>query len=122
MVLLTFAVILSILTFRLSVLTNCNFMSNAKELSPIVRVGPRGQITIPNALRERTKVSPGSFLSAAVHRNLIILKPLKVVELVSAQETAAAIAEGLADYRAGRVSGPYKNMAEFKAKRRQRKI
>lgn len=97
-------------------------MPNIKELTPVVRVGPRGQITIPNSLRQRTKVNVGSFLEAAVHRNLIILKPLKVVELVSAQETAAAIAEGLRDYRAGRVSGPYKNMAEFKVSRRKRKI
>jgi len=97
-------------------------MSNVKEPMPIVRVGPRGQITIPNALRQFTKVSTGSFLQAAVCRNLIVLKPLKMVELVSVQETKAAIAEGLEDYQAGRVSGPYKNMAEFKASRRKRKM
>jgi bifunctional DNA-binding transcriptional regulator/antitoxin component of YhaV-PrlF toxin-antitoxin module len=87
----------------------------------IVRVGPRGQITIPNDLRRQTKISTGSFLEAEVHHNVIVLKPVQVVDTVSAAEVEAAIAEGLKDQRAGRVSGPYKDMAEFKASRRQQK-
>ncbi len=87
----------------------------------IVRVGPRGQITIPSDLRRETNISPGSFLEAEVRHNVIVLKPVQVVDTVSAEEVEAAIAEGLKDHRAGRVSGPYKNMAEFKASRRKQK-
>lgn len=83
----------------------------------IVRVGPRGQITIPNDLRRQTNISTGSFLEAEVRHNVIVLKPVQVVDTISAEEVEAAIAEGLDDHRAGRVSGPYRNMAEFKASR-----
>ena len=48
---------------------------------------------------------------------LIIERTMKMIK----GQTKAAIAEGLADYRAGRVAGPYKNMAEFKASRQKRK-
>ena len=87
----------------------------------IVRVGPRGQITIPSELRRQTKISTGSFLEAEVRHNVIVLKPVQVVDTVSNAEVEAAIAEGLKDHRAGRVSGPHKNMAEFKASRRKQK-
>lgn len=92
-----------------------------EETMSLVRVGPRGQITIPNSLRRETRISAGSILEAEVRRNFIILTPVKVVNLVSNEELEAAIAEGLKDYRAGRVSGPFKNMTEFKEARRQRK-
>ena len=88
---------------------------------PIVRVGPRGQITIPNDLRRETKIATGSYLEAEVRHNLIILKPVQVVDMVSSEEVEAAIAEGLKDHRAGRKSGPYKNMAEFKTSRAKKK-
>ena len=88
---------------------------------PLVRVGPRGQITIPNALRRQTKIDTGSFLEAEVRHNLIVLKPVQVMDTVSAEEVEAAIAEGLQDHREGRVTGPFKNMAEFKASRRKQK-
>lgn len=87
---------------------------------PLVRVGPRGQVTIPNALRQQTKISTGSFLEAEVRHNLIVLKPVQVVDTVSAEEVEAAIAEGLQDHRDGRESGPFINMAEFKAGRRKK--
>ena len=87
----------------------------------IVRVGPRGQITIPNDLRRETKIGTGSYLKAEVRHNVIVLKPVQVVDAVSAADVEAAIAEGLKDHRAGRVSGPYKDMAEFKVRRRKQK-
>jgi len=89
---------------------------------PLVRVGPRGQITIPNALRLETRISTGSLLEAEVRHNLIILKPVEVVDTVPAEEVAAAIAEGLEDRHQGRVTGPFANMDEFKTQRcRQKK-
>jgi AbrB family looped-hinge helix DNA binding protein len=88
---------------------------------PIVRVGPKGQITIPNDLRRETKIGTGSYLEAEVRHNGIVLKPVQAVGAVSGADVEAAIAEGLEDHRAGRVSGPYKNMAEFKARRRKQK-
>lgn len=87
---------------------------------PLVRVGPRGQITIPNAMRQQTKIDTGSLLEAEVRHNLIVLKPVQVVDAVSAEEVEAAIAEGLQDHRDGRESGPFKNMADFKARRRRK--
>jgi bifunctional DNA-binding transcriptional regulator/antitoxin component of YhaV-PrlF toxin-antitoxin module len=87
---------------------------------PLVKVGPRGQVTIPNQLRKQTKVTVGSFLEAEVRHNVIILKPVKVVDLVSVKEVEAALEEGLRDYREGRVSPPFKNMREFKAHLRKK--
>ena len=87
---------------------------------PLVKVGPRGQITIPQKIRELTNVEIGSFMEAETRHNLIILKPVKVVELVSTQEVEAAIKEGLEDYHEGRVSGPFKNMKEFKSHLRKK--
>ena len=88
---------------------------------PIVRVGPRGQITVPTSLRQETHISTGSFLEAEVRHNVIVLKPVKVVSLSSSEEVEMAIAEGLEDHQTGRVGGPYKNMAEFKASRSKKK-
>ncbi len=87
---------------------------------PLVRVGPRGQVTIPSSLRRQTKISTGSFLEAEVRHNVIVLKPVRVVDAVSAEDVGAAIAAGLQDHRAGRVSGPFESMSEFKASRRKR--
>ena len=92
-----------------------------EEATPLVRVGPRGQITIPNSLRRETRISPGSFLEAEVRHNLIVLTPVEVTDMVSAEELESAIVEGLKDYRAGRVSGPFKSMKEFKETRRKKK-
>ena len=88
---------------------------------PLVRVGPRGQITIPSTLRQQTNISTGSFLEAEVHHNLIVLKPVKVVGLASTEAVEAAIAEGLKDYHEGRVSGPFQSMTEFKAAQGKKK-
>jgi AbrB family looped-hinge helix DNA binding protein len=87
---------------------------------PLVKVGPRGQITIPQRIRKQTNVEVGSILEAETRRNLIILKPVKVVELVSTREVEAAIEEGLKDHREGRVSGPFKDMKEFKSHLRKK--
>lgn len=86
----------------------------------LVKVGPRGQVTIPNKLRKQTRVTVGSFLEAEVRHNVIILKPVKVVDLVSAREVEAAIEEGLRDYREGQVSPSFKSMKEFKAHLRKK--
>ena len=89
---------------------------------PLVRVGPRGQITIPNSMRQQTNIETGSFLEAEVRHNLIVLKPVRVVDTVSAEEVEAAIAEGLQDHRDGRERGPFKSMADFKANRRRDRV
>ncbi len=85
----------------------------------LVRVGPRGQITIPNALRQQTNLAPGSLLEAEVRHNLIVLKPVEVRNTVPAGAVEAAIAEGLEDLRQGRVTRPFAGMTEFKQERRR---
>lgn len=91
-----------------------------EDLMPLVKIGPRGQVTLPNELRKQTNVAVGSFLVAEARHNVIILKPVKVVDLVSASEVEAAIEEGLKDHRGGRVSPAFKNMKEFKAHLREK--
>ncbi len=87
---------------------------------PLVKIGPRGQVTLPNELRKQTNIAVGSFLEAEARHNVIILKPVKVVDLVSAAEVEAAIEEGLRDYREGRVSPAFKSMKAFKAHLRKK--
>jgi bifunctional DNA-binding transcriptional regulator/antitoxin component of YhaV-PrlF toxin-antitoxin module len=89
---------------------------------PIIRVGLRGEITLPDSLRQETRISAGSLLEAEVHRNLIVLRPIQKADQPPNNELEAAIAEGLEDLQAGRVKGPFQDMAEFKARRHKQKV
>jgi len=78
---------------------------------PLTKVKEKSQVTIPTAVRTAARLSVGDILEATVKNNVIVLKP-KV--MVDREAIEAAIAEGLADLKAGRVSPAFSNVKEFK--------
>ena len=87
-------------------------MEKQAPTMPYVKVKERFQVTIPAQVRQALHIEEGDLLEAQVEDGRIVLKPKAVVDRDSVE---AAIEEGLADARAGRVHGPFESMEEFKA-------
>ncbi len=79
---------------------------------PLVKVKNKFQVTIPTEIRDETNIKEGDILEVLVKNKTIVFKPKVVVDRESVE---AAINEGLADYEAGRVIGPFESVKEFKA-------
>ena len=77
----------------------------------LVKVKDKFQVTIPVDIREKADLKVGDILQATIQDKNIVLIPKTVVDRESVE---AAIAEGLEDYREGRVIGPFKSVKEFK--------
>jgi AbrB family looped-hinge helix DNA binding protein len=82
---------------------------------PLVTIKHKFQVTLPAELREQLHLEEGDLLEATVERNSIVFKPKVAVDR---EHVEAAIAEGLRDYKEGRVEGPFKTMKEFKSRKR----
>ena len=82
---------------------------------PLVTIKHKFQVTLPVELREELHLEEGDLLEATVQRKSIVLKPKAVVDR---EHMEAAIAEGLRDYKKGRVEGPFRTMKEFKSRKR----
>jgi AbrB family looped-hinge helix DNA binding protein len=80
---------------------------------PLSKVKQKGQVTIPAEIREELGLHEGDYVDVKREGSRIVLTPKTVVD--RHPEIDAAIAEGLADVRAGRVSPSFKNMKEFEA-------
>jgi AbrB family looped-hinge helix DNA binding protein len=84
-------------------------------MTSIVKLQKKGQLTIPNHMRERIGLAKGDYVQVASRGSKIILEPARAVthnaseELTAAQKRQldARLAEGLADVQAGRVHGPF---------------
>jgi AbrB family looped-hinge helix DNA binding protein len=87
------------------------------EAMPLVKVKEKFQVTIPTALRKAVRLSVGDLLEAEAKGNTIVLKPKA---LVDREAVDAAIQEGLADLKAGRVTPKFASVEEFKASRKHR--
>jgi AbrB family looped-hinge helix DNA binding protein len=87
------------------------------EDMPLVKVKEKFQVTIPTALRKAVRLSVGDLLEAEAKGNTIVLKPKT---LVDREAVEAAIQEGLADLKAGRVTPKFSSVDEFKAHRKHR--
>lgn len=81
---------------------------------PLVTIKQKFQVTLPVGLREQLHLEEGDLLEATVHKDSIVLKPKSVVDR---EHVEAAIAEGLRDYKEGRVEGPFATMKEFKSRK-----
>lgn len=71
----------------------------------IVTVKNKYQVVIPQHVRDEIGVSVGDVFEARAEKGKIVFEPKSYVD--------RAIAEGLADIRAGRVSGPFNNVEEM---------
>jgi AbrB family looped-hinge helix DNA binding protein len=78
---------------------------------PLIKIKEKFQVTIPTALRKAARLSVGDILEAEAKNNTIVLKPKAVVDRAAVE---AAIEEGLADLKAGRVSPAFSSVKEFK--------
>jgi AbrB family looped-hinge helix DNA binding protein len=82
----------------------------------IVKIKEKGQVTLPAKIRERRGLRVGDYLDVQAEGDRIVLIPQEVAP--RHPEIDKAIAEGLADIRAGRVTPPFKNMKEYRAWRK----
>ena len=76
----------------------------------LVTIKPKFQVTLPAHLREELRLEEGDLLEATVENKSIMLKPKAVVDR---EHVEVAIADGLRDYKEGRIKGPFKTMREF---------
>ena len=60
---------------------------------------------IPKKIHDRLNLSPGDYLEVELRGNKVVFTPKALVD--------KGIAEGLADLKAGRVSGPFKTAQEL---------
>ena len=84
---------------------------------PLVKVKEKFQVTIPTTLRKAVRLSVGDLLEAKAKGNTLVFKPQAVVDRESVE---AAIAEGLRDLKAGRVTPKFSSVKEFQAYRKNR--
>ena len=83
---------------------------------PLVKIKDKGQVTLPAKIRERRGLHAGDYMEVQEEGDRIVLIPQAVAPRHPDIDTA--IAEGLADVRAGRVTPAFKNMAEYRAWRK----
>jgi AbrB family looped-hinge helix DNA binding protein len=93
----------------------------------IVKIQRKGQVTIPNRLRNQAGIADGDLIEAVFSRGRIILTPRVAVdrsklpstddEYTSKQRRIidAGKAEGLEDFKAGRSHGPFASAREASA-------
>ena len=96
-------------------------------MTSIVKLQKKGQLTIPNQMRDRIGLAYGDYVKVVMNGNTITIQPAQIVTLTAAEEYTpeqrraldARLAEGLADVKAGRVSGPFDTVEELAASLRE---
>ena len=83
---------------------------------PLVKIKEKGQLTLPAKLRERHGLAVGDYVEITEEGSRIVLVPQEVVERHPVVD--AAVAEGLADIRAGHVTPAFASMKEYRAWRK----
>jgi AbrB family looped-hinge helix DNA binding protein len=80
---------------------------------PLAKVKHKGQVTIPADIREELGLGEGDYVEVKRQGSRIVLTPKQVVD--RHPKIDAALEEGLADARAGRLSPRFKSVKEFQA-------
>ena len=96
-------------------------------MTSIIKLQKKGQLTIPNQMRGSMGLADGDYVQVVMSGNTITIKPAQVVTRPAAEEYTPAqrraldsrLAEGLADVKAGRVSGPFDTVEEMAASFRE---
>jgi AbrB family looped-hinge helix DNA binding protein len=86
--------------------TTAHLARTTEDDVPLVRIRRFAQVTLPAELRRKFQLEEGDVLEAEAVEHGILLRPMAVVDRES---VAAAVEEGWADYRAGRVTPPFEN-------------
>jgi AbrB family looped-hinge helix DNA binding protein len=76
---------------------------------PLVKVKEKFQVTLPASVRKKTGVAVGDLLEADVRGRKITLTPKVVVDRAFVEKR---LAESFADFRKGRVYGPFSSAKE----------
>ena len=84
-------------------------------MTSIVKLQKKGQLTIPNRMREQIGIAEGDYIQLAQQGGKIVLEPAHVITRTAAEDLTPAqkrkldarLAEGLADVKASRVHGPF---------------
>jgi AbrB family looped-hinge helix DNA binding protein len=96
-------------------------------MATIVKIQKKGQMTIPTSLRTQAGIADGDLVEVAFSRGKIVLTPKIAIdrskfptadnEYTPAQRRIVdrAIAEGMEDFREGRVHGPFSSAKEASA-------
>lgn len=82
----------------------------------LVKIKDKGQLTLPAKLRERHQLAVGDYVDVREEGGRIVLVPQDVAERYPVVD--AAIADGLDDVRAGRVTPAFESMREYRAWRK----
>ena len=80
-------------------------------IMPLARVKQKGQVTIPANIREELGLHEGDYVEVTTEGSRVVLTPQQIAP--RHPEIDAALAEGLADIQAGRVSPSFKDMKSF---------
>ena len=79
----------------------------------LARVKQKGQVTIPADIRESLGLGEGDYVEVKQQGRRIVLTPKQVVD--RHPQIDAALAEGLADVRAGRLSPKFASLKAYEA-------
>jgi AbrB family looped-hinge helix DNA binding protein len=79
----------------------------------LARIKQKGQVTIPAGIRAEIGLVEGDYVEVKRQGRRIVLTPKEIVDRHPAID--AALAEGLKDLRAGRLSPRFNSMKEYQA-------
>src|SRR3989344_9551751 len=80
---------------------------------PLARVKQKGQVTIPANIREELGLREGDYVEVTTEGSRVVLTPQQIAP--RHPEIDTALAEGLADIKAGRVSPAFTTAEEIAA-------
>ena len=80
---------------------------------PLAKVKQKGQVTIPAGIRDEIGLHEGDYVEVTREGTRIVLTPQDIAP--RHPEIDAALAEGLADVQAGRLTPKFSSMKDFKA-------
>jgi antitoxin MazE len=83
---------------------------------PLIKVKKHSQITIPNEIRRKFKITEGDYLEIEERNNELVLKPVKMIHTDEAcfhtKEWQAGEREADQDIVEGNVIGPFDNIKD----------
>lgn len=79
--------------------------TKARQPVRVVKIGVSRQVAIPKKLHDELGLAPGDYLQVELQEGRLILTPKALIE--------KRLAEGLEDFRQGRVHGPFQSVPDL---------